>query len=501
MDLDASFVVSSSSCSSSSSSTSPSPTVADPMVRVELEAAEALADLAHLAMRETNGVDSNGKWGSKGKRAKKRVKSESPSSDSAWNPVVDSVVVQSVPFPDVAEADRQLCEPLGKNVLLTYAKLETDSDLTKTSPKCGRTCPSYGGARARQNLTEAEKEQRRLRRVLANRESARQTIRRRQALCEELTRKAADLAQENQNLKKEKEAAFKEFQSLETINKHLKRQMAKVIKAEVQESQGNVESAYREMPSNPATNCPMLLYNHHPFSSLCWPSVVRSSNSAQLNHLPQNGVVISSGIPITFSGKLDSYQQHQETRRTPLYLVSCPWFFPVPDHSNGLLSQSTFGLKHVQNGATANKQCSDSMPSTGTAFSESGHLSLPLKVKPEADNSTELGVLNDIKETPRFPTDGGGQCAGALQKEILTPQMPCSIKNDTGLQSECTPSSAGIYAKISQLISSIPEKTLDQFKFSSKKLVDAAAAAEARKRRKELTKLKNLHGRQCRLNC
>ena len=43
--------------------------------RIELEAAEALADLAHSAMRESSGIE----WGSKGKRARKRVRAESDS--------------------------------------------------------------------------------------------------------------------------------------------------------------------------------------------------------------------------------------------------------------------------------------------------------------------------------------------------------------------------------------------------------------------------------------
>lgn len=54
-------------CSVSSSGSS---SAAD---RMELEAAEALADLAHLAMRESSGSE----WGSKGKRARKRVRAES----------------------------------------------------------------------------------------------------------------------------------------------------------------------------------------------------------------------------------------------------------------------------------------------------------------------------------------------------------------------------------------------------------------------------------------
>ncbi|RVW48021.1 hypothetical protein CK203_089205 [Vitis vinifera] len=61
---------------------------ADRLVKIELEAAEVLADLAQSLMRESesNGAESGGKWGSKGKRGRKRVKSESPSSDAFKNP-------------------------------------------------------------------------------------------------------------------------------------------------------------------------------------------------------------------------------------------------------------------------------------------------------------------------------------------------------------------------------------------------------------------------------
>jgi hypothetical protein len=58
-------------------------------------------------------------------------------------------------------------------------------------------------------LPQAEKEAKRLRRVLANRESARQTILRRQAIRDELARKVADLSSQNENMKKVKDPSFR----------------------------------------------------------------------------------------------------------------------------------------------------------------------------------------------------------------------------------------------------------------------------------------------------
>ncbi|KDP42718.1 hypothetical protein JCGZ_23658 [Jatropha curcas] len=522
---------SSSSSPPSSSSSGSFSSEADRMVRIELEAAEALADLAHLAMREGGRSDSGGKWGSKGKRGKKRVKSESPPADWFSNPVVDSV--RSCPdlAPDGAGVDKQDGESMCRNVVLNSTKAELDEDVPKPSANCVKSHPSYGGSRSRYNLTEAEKEARRLRRILANRESARQTIRRRQALCEELTKKAADLSWENENLKKEKELALKEYESLESRNKNLKAQMAKIIKTEVKESTADPKSAHVEEPTTTATNCSLLLYNQHPFPSLCWPSIVQSGNSAHAHHGPQNAIIIQSSNPIhphhgpqsnivvpslsmPHDGDLDSSHQQQENpmivngSRTPLYIVSCPWFFSVLDHRNRIHPQSS-GLQCIKDGNSLDNQCSSSSSSKAAALMENQLFSLPKKVKSEVAGSTEVRVINDLNETPvGFPPDGGGQCGGPhLDETALTPLLFSTVipavagKNENGSQLELVSHTNGICTKPSQLLSALPENNQDLLKFPSKKLVDVAAAAEARRRRKELTKLKNLHTRQCRMNC
>ncbi|KAM0914878.1 hypothetical protein ACQ4PT_011223 [Festuca glaucescens] len=101
----------------------------------------------------------------------------------------------------------------------------------------------YGTSRPRNVLTEAEKEAKRLRRVLANRESARQTILRRQAIRDELARKVADLASQNENMKKEKDMVLEQYISLKETNKQLKQQVAKTTK--------------KKPSSTPATSTPM----------------------------------------------------------------------------------------------------------------------------------------------------------------------------------------------------------------------------------------------------
>lgn len=298
--------------------------------------------------------------------------------------------------------------------------------------------------------------------------------------------------------------------------------MAKVIKAEVEESPADLKSARVEMPTTAATNCPLLLYNQYPFSTLCWSSIIQSSNPVQSQHGPQNAIVIPSNIPIPSNGKLDSPQEQQENPinvdgpRAPLYIVSCPWFFPLPDHGKGLHPQPSFGVKHTQDGTCVN-DCCVSSSSKAAALMENKPSSLPAKVKSEAASSTEFSIVNDLNETPEaFTLNGGSQCAGPHPKEIAGPHpkemaltpIPLShvtptiaVKNEMVPQSRYAPSINGICTKASQLISALPEKNRGLFKFPNRKLVEAAAAAEARRRRKELTKLKHVHGRQCRMNC
>ncbi|XP_035839096.1 uncharacterized protein LOC110908360 isoform X4 [Helianthus annuus] len=125
------------------------------------------------------------------------------------------------------------------------------------------------GRRSRQNLTEAEIEARKIRRVLANRESARQTIRRRQ----------------------DKDTALKQYDSLKTKNECLKAQMPK-----------NEET--REESSTSSTNSPFIIYKQPSFLPFVWPT--------------------SAGI--VFPSRSSSC----DSSGTPLYLLPYPWLLTLP---------------------------------------------------------------------------------------------------------------------------------------------------------------------------
>ncbi|XP_072970779.1 uncharacterized protein [Typha angustifolia] len=100
----------------------------------------------------------------------------------------------------------------------------------------------------------AAREEKKLRRVLANREAARQTILRRQALREELVRKVADLSLENENLKMEKERAIKEHLLLRDTNRQLKEEVVRATKPDNENSE-------EEAPTTSSATLPLLIYS------------------------------------------------------------------------------------------------------------------------------------------------------------------------------------------------------------------------------------------------
>ncbi|KAI5063828.1 hypothetical protein GOP47_0020498 [Adiantum capillus-veneris] len=78
--------------------------------------------------------------------------------------------------------------------------------------------------KSKTTMTDEDKEARRLRRIQANRESARQTIRKKQLLCEELRRQAASLESENDAMKQKRDMLMQELAFLRGQNYHLKLQ-------------------------------------------------------------------------------------------------------------------------------------------------------------------------------------------------------------------------------------------------------------------------------------
>lgn len=254
---------------------------------------------------------------------------------------------------------------------------------------------------------------------------------------------------------------------------------AKAIKHTVSETQGESNSNVDTFPSQSA-NFPFLMYNHpqHPLAPLGWPSIIQSSYPVHSQQQTQSDITGSSNIPD--AGKVDSPQAQENpvninlTRAPPVYLVPCPWFFPFQDTGKG--------FHDIQYEVSMHNDGNGSSSSRGITHVQNQPLFFPSNIKNEAFGSAEVGSNSDINANPVGCQPN--QCG------LHARESSHVVKNETGLQD---------YA---EAVSASREKKQVAYSCQNRMQVDAVAAAEARKRRKEVTKLKNLNGRhQCRLQC
>ncbi|KAI6674129.1 hypothetical protein NL676_002035 [Syzygium grande] len=490
---------------------------ADRMVKIEMEAAEALAGLAHFASRRGDG-GAGGKWGNGARLMTKRARSESPppprtTSRSASKPGPAAAAAAAARPADPPEGRAVSCEHelenMSGNVVAEQVKAEEDTDvLYSGSNMCSTSYLSLGVSRSRHNLNEAEKEAKRLRRVLANRESARRTIRRRQALCEELTRRAAELTQENEKLKKGKELALGEYQLLETTNKQLKAQMAKAMTPEKEVTPPAEQRQVPAQMSTPQPNCPVLWYRS-PFAPFFWPPVFQSTNTGQSQEGPPSNPCVSSSATVTAFCKLNTFHEQENltnasTPRPPVYILPCPWFFIFPDPGSAQHQEASSCPKNKEDEDSAINRVSDSSSRTVTE-TEDSNSHVPIMVKSEAPSPTRCRIKNDLNDSPvESPSDGGD-----WHEEVTpTPALPSSVKTGSSVKYEngiiedlAAPNCEVISSSVSDASFVRKENHQQLDTYTRKKLADALAAAEARKKRKEITRLKSIHGRQCRLLC
>ncbi|GJN06962.1 hypothetical protein PR202_ga24746 [Eleusine coracana subsp. coracana] len=261
------------------------------------------------------------------------------------------------------------------------------------------------GPRPRHMLTEAEKEAKRLRRVLANRESARQTILRRQAIRDELARKVADLSSQNETMKKVASRTTKKAPVSTAMQVALPSQQAAT----------EAMAAAASPPTTPPQ--PSFLYTAAP------PSVP----------VPY---VWGSWPPTAAAG----YEHHAAggSPTAPLCLPTpCAWYYPVVADLRGGSPTATYPPFHQ-----------DPRPRAvvaGEPTSGDGSPAAEEDTEDTDDDPCSLTLAIDVDKNRSVPIAIGGREAAGQ----------------------------------SQAVGSERDK--------------AATAAEARKRRKELTKLKHMH--------
>ncbi|XP_031474180.1 uncharacterized protein LOC116246444 [Nymphaea colorata] len=476
----------------------------DPMVKVELDAAHALAEFAQLALMASRGLEcrrgAERKWGRRGCRTtvrRRRAEIWGKSFQDCNKPCSWQDAQAHCSSKQAQQSQKSPKPMLKKHIKIEEQQIQspvTDKSLKKSAKQA-----AFTRGKPKQQLSEAEKEERRLRRIQANRESARQTIRRRQALCEELTKKAADLSLENKKIKQEIEFAMQEYLSLVDTNKRLKEQIAESDKYETKDNQSHdirkdpsEDSLCKAETAAPSSvQFPLLVYNGTPFAQFAWPSVqpqpvrFETSLSATCTTNPPHGRV-------TFGG--------QNGSRPQLFLVPCPLIYSVNDQVScpmpAIFREGDGGSNNTQRETDLSLKLTGDIGPNALHGKTSASNSMISIIKKE-DRNGEL-----MERASASLAEGGNHVSGFHSKALAL--IPIVGTNDPSNHENFVLADLDSKEHVSPLPQCSILRSSTQFQDKNKynkRLTDAAAATEARKRRKELTKLKSLHSRQLKLQC
>ncbi|KAF3772887.1 Transcription factor HBP-1a [Nymphaea thermarum] len=465
----------------------------DPMVKIELDAAHALAEFAQLALMASRGLEcrrgAERKWGRRRCRtAVRRRRAEiwgksfqDFNKPCSWQDAQVRLAVLS----DIFDISFDFSEVF---------MLSPEAEIASLFPSASFFFYNLVG------ISTAEKEERRLRRIQANRESARQTIRRRQALCEELTKKATDLSLENKKIKQEMEFAMQEYLSLVDTNKRLKEQIAESDKYETKDNQSHdirkdpsEDSLCKPETAAPSSvQFPLLVYNGTPFAQFTWPSVQPQPIRFETTSLSATCTTNPPHGRVTFGG--------QNGSRPQLFLVPCPLIYSVNDQVScpmpAIFREGDGGSNNTQRETDLSPKLTGDIGPNGLHGKTSTSSSMISIIKKE-DRNGEL-----MERASASLADGGNHVSGFHSKALAL--IPIVGTNDPSNHENFV--LADLDSK--EHVSPLPQCSIlhsstqfqDKHKYN-KRLTDAAAATEARKRRKELTKLKSLHSRQLKLQC
>lgn len=258
-----------------------------------------------------------------------------------------------------------------------------------------------------------------------------------------------------------------------------------------------------EMPN---INFPILLHNTL-LTPCLWHPTFQSPNASKLYQVLPSLLSVEANVITRASSKPDpTYEQALLSisgTRNPAYVLPCPWIFTLSNH--GCHCECTHCCKSEQD---ENGVASSSKTAASSGKCEPA---LPALVKPEeAPGTTRTGLVDDLNEIPvESVVDQCAQHVGLCSEEAASKPEQAS---STGVE---------IARRDGEPCSDLIEKTdVVEFPFPAghlsltekdgresvncsgdKRIANASLAAEARRRRKELTKLKVMHGQQCRTHC
>lgn len=259
-------------------------------------------------------------------------------------------------------------------------------------------------------------------------------------------------------------------------------------------------------------NLPMLLPNTL-LAPCGWPPIFQSPDISHPYQVPPAFSFEPAKVASQAPCKPD--QPHKQSLlsfsgpRNPVYILPYPMIFNLSNQ--GYHCESSQFPKSVEDEEPVDDQDGAATSSKTAESSGKEEPVLPALVEPEGGPSTTRArLLNDLNEIPmESPLDLYEQHVGLHCTEVNSePEQSNSTgvdiaEHESALCSNLIKKTNDVEVPLPAGPSALTEKEhRESFSSSSdRKRAGAIAAAEARRRRKELTKLKTMHGWQCRTHC
>jgi hypothetical protein len=207
-------------------------------------------------------------------------------------------------------------------------------------------------------------------------------------------------------------------------------------------------------------------------------------------HGPENPPLLPPNVPVPATSKPENLV-NTNVAVTPIYLLPCPWFFPLPDHARELRPEAFFCGNNKQEENSVSNQSSACISSKHVANLERNSPGFSIKAKAAVDDLNEPPVECSENEGGSFKRAHSEETLLSLGPASCSSVQPATMERHT--ESDFT-------ANV-ESISSLAEQSQEQDIHPCQRSIEASAAAEARRRRKELTRPKNLHGRHYQTHC
>lgn len=274
----------------------------------------------------------------------------------------------------------------------------------------------------------------------------------------ELTKKAVDVLEENETLKKEKELVVEEYNSLKNRNKFLKAMLAKAKTSKQVGVQGEQLTSSSELPCSAAMNPAVFLHNQPPMVPCFWPSILPSTEGFQFQYAAGSNPMCSSHFPMVCSLQGQENPADMDRRGAPgpapLYVVAVPCLLPF-------LGQSI-------------------APNFNTGADEA------LNAHPlHADNNQLPSSSN--RDMNAEASNRGRACHDGAPAKFTSGRPLESLRTSRNTNPNVSSAPKGTFRHNLLL------KNQEPVANTPKKAEDAYAATVARRRRKELMRLKNIH--------